>query len=359
MKTRSTVFVGMSGGVDSSVSAYLLKQQGYEVVGVFIKVWHPDFLPCHWERERLDAMRVAAHLEIPFLTCDAEAVYKKDVADYFIAEYAAGRTPNPDVMCNTHVKFGAFYDFARAHGADYIATGHYAQTLTHNERVTLVRGVDPQKDQSYFLWNVREEVLQHVLFPIGGLTKAAVRRIAHKVQLPTAQKRESQGICFLGHVDIPSFLAHFVTLEEGVVLTDEGVTVGVHDGALLYTIGQRHGFRINPEHTHVDPYYVVQKDMARNILTVSHTKPKVGAVGSLLTLQSAWIHKEPTNSACMVQTRYRQHPTLGEVQSFHDGVLTVALLEAGELPAVGQSCVLYNDNRVMGGGIIAEIPASV
>ena len=270
--SKKTVFVGMSGGVDSSVSALLLKKQGYTVVGVFIKVWHPDFLACHWEQERLDAMRVAAHLEIPFLTCNAEQAYKDNVAQYFIAEYQNGRTPNPDVMCNTHIKFGHFFDFARARGADYIATGHYARTEKIERRLTLLRGIDTTKDQSYFLWNISDDALSHTLFPIGHLEKSHVRRMAQKAHLPTALKNDSQGICFLGQIDMFSFLSHYIALKEGEVRTEEGVVIGTHKGSQLYTLGQRHGFTIYPNHTHTTPYFVCSKDIAQNILTVSHAK---------------------------------------------------------------------------------------
>ncbi|HMA78461.1 MAG TPA: tRNA 2-thiouridine(34) synthase MnmA, partial [Candidatus Paceibacterota bacterium] len=207
--TNKTVFVGLSGGVDSSVAAARLKKQGYRVVGVFIKVWHPDWLVCNWEQERLDAMRVAAHLEIPFLTCDAEQAYKDDVATYFIEEYRTGRTPNPDVMCNQQVKFGRFLEFARAQGADYIATGHYVQRVDTEAGIELHRGVDTGKDQSYFLWSLTANQLEQSLFPVGSSTKAEIRTEAETLQLPVAAKKDSQGICFLGQVDIPEFLSHY------------------------------------------------------------------------------------------------------------------------------------------------------
>jgi tRNA-uridine 2-sulfurtransferase len=188
MTTSQTVFVGLSGGVDSSVAAKRLIEAGYNVVGVFIKVWHPDFLVCNWEQERLDAMRVAAKLGIPFLTCDAEAAYRDAVAHYFIESYRAGKTPNPDVMCNKEVKFGAFLEFAKAHGADYIATGHYAQHIGD----TLVRGVDTGKDQSYFLWTLTPEQLAYTLLPVGDSQKETIRTEAAAAGLITAEKKDSQ-----------------------------------------------------------------------------------------------------------------------------------------------------------------------
>ena len=197
-----TVFVGVSGGVDSSVSAALLKDQGYSVVGVFIRTWQPDFIECTWRDERRDAMRVCAHLDIPFLECDAEDAYKNGVADYMIEEYKKGNTPNPDVMCNREVKFGVFWKFAKDHGADYIATGHYA--VNNNG---LRKSPDASKDQSYFLWTLTQDDLIHVLFPVGHLDKKDVRKLAEKYKLPTATKKDSQGVCFLGPLDMKEFLS--------------------------------------------------------------------------------------------------------------------------------------------------------
>ncbi len=345
----------MSGGVDSSVAALLLKQEGYNVVGVFIKVWHPVFLPCDWETERLDAMRVAAHLGIPFLTCDAEEEYKNEVADYFIREYREGRTPNPDVMCNTYVKFGSFFRFAVAHGADYIATGHYARREDVEGVSYLCRGVDTEKDQSYFLWNIDREALAHTLFPVGALLKSEVREIAKNAGLPTAQKDESQGICFLGHVDIKEFLSHYMELTEGDVRTEEGVVIGSHSGVQIYTIGQRHGFHIFPQHTHTDPYFVVGKDLAAGTITVSQTKPVFRHGSSEMRLVHAKWSGNTVEESVLVQTRYRQTPVPGTARKIQDAELVIREEVEGEAPAVGQSCVLYQDMRVVGGGIIDTV----
>ena len=197
-----TVFVGLSGGVDSSVTALLLQKAGAKVQGVFIQGWYPENMPCTWKEDRMDAMRVAAQLQIPFHTLDASREYKKSVIDYLLREYKAGRTPNPDIMCNRDVKFGAFYTFARMHGADFIATGHYARV----EDDALLKGVDGDKDQSYFLWAIAKSTLASILFPLGGYTKKEVRDVALKHSLPTAQKKDSQGICFLGNISIEDFL---------------------------------------------------------------------------------------------------------------------------------------------------------
>jgi len=353
LEKKKVVFVGMSGGVDSSLSAYLLQQQGYEVVGVFIKVWHPDFLACHWEKERLDAMRVAAHLGIPFLTCNAEQTYKDDVAEYFIREYEAGRTPNPDVMCNTHIKFGAFYHFARAHGADYIATGHYAQTMLKESEPLLMRGVDTEKDQSYFLWNIAKEALAHTLFPVGALKKDAVRMLAKKAGIPTAEKDDSQGVCFLGHVDIYEFLSHYITLSEGAVLDETGTHIGTHRGAPVYTNGQRHGFTVFPQHATTHPYYVISRSIQDNTITVSvkeKTKEERGA--HIALSQVRWFGTPPVAGTTLsVQTRYRQKPFPAVLKQEGDTIL-LEVTDLPELPASGQSCVLYEEDTVRGGGII-------
>ncbi len=200
------VYVGLSGGVDSSVAATLLKKEGYDVRGVFIKIWHPDLIGCDWKDEMRDAMRVAAHLEIPFEMVDLADVYREKVIQYMTDSYKKGETPNPDVMCNTYVKFGVFYDWAINNGADFVATGHYAQIEENEGEFKMLAGIDNSKDQSYFLWNIRKECLQKMLLPIGKYTKKEVREIAEKNNLPTAKKADSQGLCFIGDVDLKSFL---------------------------------------------------------------------------------------------------------------------------------------------------------
>jgi tRNA-uridine 2-sulfurtransferase len=352
--TNKTVFVGLSGGVDSSVSAYKLLQQGYRVVGVFIKTWYPDFLVCNWEKERLDAMRVAAQLGIPFLTCDAEARYKQDVAEYMIEEYKNGRTPNPDVMCNRHVKFGAFLDFAQAYGADYIATGHYAQVSTHADGTHhLLRGVDSSKDQSYFLWTLTESQLAYTLFPIGNMLKVDVRKMALAASLVTSTKPDSQGVCFLGAIQMDEFLAHYIETKPGAVCTMDGVVIGTHKGALLYTIGQRHGFTIQREGVRKDAQYVIAKDLNKNILFIGE-RPKVTAHDTF-TLHSV-VFRDNSPSTCLAQFRYRQTPVPIHVVSRKDDRLTLTLSNDTQLeqPAIGQSCVLYDHDRCIGGGILSD-----
>jgi tRNA-specific 2-thiouridylase len=212
MKTKGRkIFVGISGGVDSSVAAYLLKKQGYDVHGIFVKTWSPDWLPCTWVDEKRDAMRVCASLNIPFHFLDAEEQYKNGVADYMITEYRSGRTPNPDVLCNRVIKFGIMWEYAKAYGAEAIATGHYAQTDGEH----LQKGLDESKDQSYFLWMLSKEDLKHVLFPIGHLQKVEVRKLAQRAKLFTSDKKDSQGICFLGDVDMREFLSHYIEQKNG------------------------------------------------------------------------------------------------------------------------------------------------
>ncbi len=367
LQGQKLVFVGLSGGVDSSVAAARLLSEGYRVVGVFIKVWQPSFLQCNWEKERLDAMRVCATLSIPFLTFDATERYKTEVVDYLVHEYTAGRTPNPDVMCNKEVKFGAFLDFADMHGADYIATGHYAQTEREKgeERapkkdapsIFLRRGADPAKDQSYFLWTLTEEKLARTLFPIGDSLKTNIRKEATKYGLPTADKPDSQGVCFLGELDMKAFLMHFIPQEIGEVKDMSDAIVGEHDGAYFYTIGQRHGFRLHPTSSTEEPYYIVAKDIERNILTVSHEKPILtGGVARALNLSDTnWIGEMRVKSdqRVAIQTRYRQKPIPATLQITGQTTATVTPQETLEAPAPGQSCVVYDGDICLGGGVIS------
>jgi len=344
--------VGLSGGVDSSVAALRLIKQGYEVAGVFIKVWHPDWLKCNWEEERLDAMRVAAHLDIPFFTCDAEEEYRQNVAEYFITEYRAGRTPNPDIMCNQYVKFGAFLKFANERQYDYVATGHYARRVETSADPELHRGLDPDKDQSYFLWTLSNEQLAKSLFPVGDTLKEGIRSEAREAGIPVAQKKDSQGICFLGHIDIREFLSHYAELKPGQVIDKIGNIVGEHNGALIYTIGQRHGFRINSVESERNPYYVVAKDISTNTITVATSRPELKN-GDQLTLTN-YILREAIQPKQILeaQVRYRQVPFKIRVLNVDSQSLSLQIITGSDRPDVGQSCVLYDSSRCIGGGII-------
>lgn len=358
------VFVGLSGGVDSSVAAALLLEQGADVTGVFIKGWYPDFLKCDWKEERRDAMRVAAHLGIPFLTCDAEESYKKNVIDYMISEYKAGRTPNPDVMCNKYVKFGTFFDFAMSHGADYVATGHYARVahntknITHNidSEILLMKGEDGNKDQSYFLWAVSKDQLEKTLFPIGGIDKPDVRKIAKKYKLFTGEKKDSQGLCFLGKVDLDDFLSHTIPKNKGNVLNTHGEVIGEHDGVHLYTLGERHGFIINKKNTDTGPFYIISKDIEKNTLTVSDSNAEIkeSAIKGVYLSIINWIVKPTVSEKYLCRFRYRQLllECTVEVES---GIYRVDFKDVQNFVTVGQSLVLYDGDVCMGGGIIESV----
>ncbi len=351
---RETVYVGLSGGVDSAVSAKRLIDAGHNVVGVFIKVWQPDFLSCNWEAERLDAMRVAAHLQIPFLTFDAVDAYKKEVADYMISEYKEGRVPNPDVMCNQHVKFGAFLQFARRSGADKVATGHYAQVKKQGDRFVLHRGADQTKDQSYFLWTLTQEQLAHIYFPVGDTLKVQIRKEAERAELPVFNKHDSQGICFLGQVDIEEFLSHYIKTEKGRVLDVQGNHIGTHHGAVYYTLGQRQGFSIFVAGTESKAHYVVKKDLHTNTITVD-TKPRV-LISSKEKIMLRSVNRiQPSLEGMLTaEFRYRQKPFRVEIREESDDYVMLTVLDEGiEIPSVGQSCVLYRDDECILGGIIS------
>ncbi len=349
-----TVFVGLSGGVDSSVAALRLKNQGYNVVGVFIKVWHPDWLSCNWEAERLDAMRVAARLDIPFLTCDAEHAYKEGVANYFIQEYQAGRTPNPDVLCNKEVKFGAFLRFAEAKQADFIATGHYAQKIETEAGFELHRGNDTNKDQSYFLWTLTQKQLHHILLPVGDTKKETIRKEAQKAGLLTSFKKDSQGICFLGHIDIKEFLGHYTELTPGPVENERGDVIGQHDGALIYTIGQRHGFTLHINTPDSHPHYVTAKNMTTNTIIVSTHPPKIDKTKDITLHSCNWILQPPKpGDVIEMQTRYRQTPFPVVCTSIEDTTAVFSPTQPIDATAQGQSAVGYQSQHCLGGGIIA------
>ncbi|MFA7315556.1 MAG: tRNA 2-thiouridine(34) synthase MnmA [Candidatus Paceibacterota bacterium] len=364
-KNGKTVFVGVSGGVDSSVSAAILKDQGYDVVGVFIRTWTPDFIECTWRDERRDAMRVCAHLGIPFLECDAEEAYKKGVAEYMIEEYKKGRTPNPDVMCNREVKFGVFWQFAKAHGADFIATGHYARNnyellITNYEPASpagrLKKGKDAGKDQSYFLWTLTQEDLVHILFPVGHLEKSEVRKLAEKYKLPTATKKDSQGVCFLGPLDMKDFLSHYIEQKKGDVLNVDGEVIGEHEGAVFFTLGERHGFTITKKSPTDTPYYVVAKDIEKNTITVSNNSLSTSGVGNTKSIfaliNTNWISGTPEQGKkYTAQIRYHgaQLPCGIEVRESNQATI---IFDSSILVSSGQSIVVYDGDVCMGGGVV-------
>jgi tRNA-specific 2-thiouridylase len=339
----------MSGGVDSSVSAYLLKKAGYDVTGVFIKVWQPDYIECTWKEDRLDAMRVASALDIPFVTLDLEKEYKKGVIDYMIDEYRQGRTPNPDVMCNREVKFGAFYKWAKEQDKDaYIATGHYSRIETQNETWSLAKSADQEKDQTYFLWTLTSQILQSVIFPIGNLQKSEVRVLAEQAGLPVAKKKDSQGLCFVGTIDIKTLLKNYIDERRGDVLNEQGEIIGYHEGITFYTIGERHGFVIIKKSTEDKPYFIISKDVEKNTLTVSHTPP-VEKVGEAISLEKVnWV-KQPVDGE-IYEARARYRAPLAKIEYIDETHVRVV---EGELVATsGQSLVVYQGDECIGGGII-------
>lgn len=363
---KKVVFVGLSGGVDSAVSAALLKKAGYDVVGVFIKTWHPGFLVCNEEEERRDAMRVAAHLDIPFLTFDLEKVYKKEVADYMVREYKSGRTPNPDVMCNKEVKFGAFLKKALATGADFVATGHYAQigyslkgignrkkSYLQPTTYNLKTSPDGTKDQSYFLWTLNQKQLQRIIFPIGHLKKTEVRKLAGKFKLPVAKKHDSQGICFLGAVDLKEFLKHYIKEKKGNVLNSDGKIIGRHNGAAFYTLGERHGFTITQKNPDDKPYYIVGKDVKKNILIVSQDKNyHSNILTNIGIVNTNWINKIPDGKKTYTgQIRYHGELLPCRVRIVRQGLTTIKFTKP-VLVASGQSCVIYDKDVCLGGGVV-------
>ncbi len=343
-RSGKKVFVGMSGGVDSSVSALLLKQQGYDVTGVFIKVWQPDFIECTWKEDRLDAMRVAALLDIPFMTLDLEREYKEGVIDYMIDEYKKGRTPNPDVMCNREVKFGAFYEWAKSHGADYVATGHYAE---HNS-TSLIKSKDENKDQTYFLWALKKELFPSILFPVGGMEKSKVRELAEVAKLPVSAKKDSQGLCFVGTIDIKTLLKKYIDEKEGSVINEKGEVIGHHTGVMFYTIGERHGFTITKKTTEDAPYFIIAKDIEKNTIIVSHNEPSEKTGETIMLEKTNWTQEIKPGEVYEARARYRA--PLAKVEVLSESEMKVI---GGDLTkASGQSLVLYDGNVCIGGGVI-------
>ena len=352
-KNIKKVYVGVSGGVDSSVALYLLKKDGYDVTGVFIKTWHPDWLPCTEPEDRLSAIKVCAELEVPFVELDAKEEYKKGVADRMIADYKAGRTPNPDVLCNKEVKFGIFYKFAKEQGADFVATGHYARS----ENGKLLAGKDLSKDQSYFLWMIDSKILTSVLFPIGNLEKKEVRKIAERTGLHTFKRKDSQGVCFLGDIDMRDFLSHYIEKRIGNVIDERGQVIGEHDGINFYTVGERHGFKIFPEYNSGEAFYITKKDIDNNVLLVSKQNPLDSSDNKLkyfyLEEVNLFIEELPDKLEALCRVRH-----LGNLHKAvlikEDGKIKVEL-EDPESISPGQSAVFYTGEEVILGGIISSL----
>jgi tRNA-specific 2-thiouridylase len=344
---KQKVFVGLSGGVDSAVSAALLQQAGYDVTGVFIKIQIPGY-PCPAAQDRIEAMRVAAHLRIPFIEIDLSKEYSEEVFKLSLKEFEKGRTPNPDALCNREIKFGAFFDFARSRGAEFVATGHYAQ-IKNGE---LHAGKDPNKDQSYFLWAVPGDLLRYTMFPVGHLEKSEVRALAKKFGLPNAVRKDSQGLCFLGDIGIDDMLSREITHTEGPVVSESGENIGIHRGVRLYTLGERHGFTLFQKTPDSTPHYVIGKDIESNTLTVSPSKfPSHARTTELRLIDTNWISAAEDGS-CEARYRYRQELTPATLK--REGDAAVVILEKPHYVPLGQSLVLYRGTRCLGGGVIED-----
>ena len=381
-----TVYVGMSGGVDSSVAGALLKRQGFNVVGVFMRPWSPQLetrnsrieTACLWQADREDAMRVATAIGIPLLTWDFSKEYKKLVTDYMIREYKSGRTPNPDVMCNKEIKFGLFLKRALKEGADYIATGHYTRIkreilntkyeilnkskIQKKEIYKLYQAKDKNKDQSYFLWTLTQKQLKYCLFPVGDLLKPEVRKLAKKCKLPNAEKKDSQGVCFIGPLDMKEFLLTYIKPKKGpIILLDKkqnpyspiranrrigefsGAQIGTHDGVYYYTIGQRHGLDIK---TSKGPFYVIAKDIKKNIIYVG---PDAQVVGNEARIEDFnWLDRPILPARLYIKVRYRTKSVKATLNK--KGILRFEKPERAVTS--GQSAVFYSGQRMLGGGII-------
>lgn len=337
------VIVGLSGGVDSSVSALLLKQAGYEVTGVYMKNWTKDIVgfKCPWQRDLKDAKRVAVKLGIPFEVWDFQKEYRQKVVNYMLEGFKSGITPNPDIMCNQEIKFKLFLDTAKEQGADYIATGHYAKIVDGQLR----RPTDESKDQTYFLARMPREALGSVVFPLSDLKKSEVRQIAEKHELVTAHKKDSVGICFVGEVGLEEFLASEIETSPGDLVDDQGWVVGRHKGAILYTIGQRHGLNIGGGL----PYYVTSKDMSKNevYVTTALDNEKLWANQVSLT-DLKWLQDERPTEVSVV-LRYGQKPVKAKYDNSE-----ITLEKSQRAVAPGQTLVMYEADRVIGSGIISS-----
>lgn len=358
---KKKVIIGMSGGVDSSVSAFILQQQGYQVEGLFMKNWEEDDDTdyCTAAADLADAQAVADRLGMKLHKINFAAEYWDNVFEHFLNEYKAGRTPNPDILCNKEIKFKAFLEYAAEDlGADYIATGHYVRRRGDDQNAQLLRGLDANKDQSYFLYTLSKKQVGQSLFPVGDIEKPIVRAIAEDLGLATAKKKDSTGICFIGERKFKDFLARYLPAQPGDIKTVDGKIIGRHDGLMYHTLGQRKGLGIGGvKGLSEAPFYVVEKDLINNVLIVAqgHDNSALLSTG-LIATQLHWVDREPIreNVRCTVKTRYRQTDIACEIQPINDDTIRVIFDEPQIAVTPGQSVVFYQGEVCLGGGVIEE-----
>ena len=350
------VVVGMSGGVDSSVAALLLKQQGYEVVGLFMKNWEENDVNgvCTAEEDYSDVRRVCGKLDIPYYTVNFSKEYMDRVFSYFLSEYKAGRTPNPDVLCNREIKFGPFKEYAYNLGADYIATGHYCD-IAHTDYHYLLKAKDENKDQTYFLNQLSQQQLKDVLFPLGKMEKPEVRKIAEDYGLATAKKKDSTGICFIGERNFRKFLLNYIPSKRGKMMTYDGKVLGEHLGLMYYTIGQRKGLNIGGQKEEEGRWFVIEKDLTKNILYVAHGDEDKLYSRALICEKINWIPILPKDKEfeCRAKFRYRQKEQEVMIKMKGEGA-EVEFKEKQRAITEGQFAVFYDENKCLGGGVIEK-----
>jgi tRNA-specific 2-thiouridylase len=353
---KYNVYIALSGGVDSSVSALLLKEQGFEVTGVYMKNWVEDIgmVHCPWKEDVEDARSSAEKIGIPFEIFNLQKEYKEIVVDYLVEGYKRGITPNPDILCNQEIKFKLFLKKCQGKGADFIATGHYARIIQKDGRYALFKGADLGKDQTYFLYRLGQEQLAKALFPVGGMQKSEVRERAKQFGLQNAQKKDSQGLCFVGKVNFHEFLKTYLPIQKGDVITPEGEVVGEHEGAWFYTIGQRHGIGVYGGGI---PYFVLEKDVAQNTLIVGAELNEHALFSTRVFFENAqWIAGVSPffPFACEGMIRYRQTPSPCIVHEMGKGRFRAEFVSPQRAVTPGQSVVLYQGEECLGGGIIGK-----